>query len=555
MGTCWRRFLAEEKSYRPASERPCRARHNLPYGAMRAKSESPSRNGDSTNSNEEKLLTKDSESDKGINDPAIERSSITGSSDPSSITNKRTARSLSNTPRITQRERRQKDEDPLGTSQSASERGHEKEGEHSSDEERQKYHNESKKKRSTGGQSGVHGLPLSSPPRARSRNASGKGSDYNATSIPASDHVHSMGLGKGERKGGFYTADGQSRRGTNGKSNDHLDVPINQPSHTPPRPQNLESVGRKDADGEDPEYTCWFGKEDNIQNSQKTIPQQMTTDYYVIFKGDSTPTGARSRDHSMDKRSDREIIRDLQDALRRTTDNAAAALSQSKLEYDQQLSIKDTEAARLHSLMRDARDRQQQKDLLYETLEGEVVSQKESIRLLRNDGGRLRNQESHYAEQAKNTAEALFTARSEAWEYTTQVKKEFDAKESTLKSLLAKAKADAQTGKGTNDIIEKMNEDAAQQKLEHTKAIEEMAVSSAQELKPSMQAAEDQAKYKADEARQDRLTLTQELESKLQLERQKANSAVKEAIDAEDKLKEEKELVTMKYGFAKILKP
>ena len=227
MGTCWMRYLAEGKSYRPASERPCRARSNSPYGAMRAKSESPLRNEDSTTFNEKKLFTKAFENYKEVIDPVIEQSSITGPTDPSYIANRRTARSLSNTSRMIQGERRHKDEDPLGAFQSASERGHEKEEEHSSDEERQKYHNESKKKRSIGGPFAAHGLPLSSPPRARTRNASGKGSDYNATSVSASDHAHSMGLGKGERKGSFYIADGQSIHGTNGKSNDHVDAPIN----------------------------------------------------------------------------------------------------------------------------------------------------------------------------------------------------------------------------------------------------------------------------------------------------------------------------------------
>ena len=41
--------------------------------------------------------------------------------------------------------------------------------------------------------------------------------------------------------------------------------------------------------------------------------------------------------------------------------------------------------------------------------------------------------------------------------------------------------------------------------------------------------------------------MTQELESKLQIERQKVNGALKAAIDAEDKLEVELKLGTMKH--------
>ena len=92
-----------------------------------------------------------------------------------------------------------------------------------------------------------------------------------------------------------------------------------------------------------------------------------------------------------------------------------------------------------------------------------------------------------------------------------------------------------------------MSEDAAQRHTDHAEVIEEMAANSARNLRMSIQAAEDQAQCAADEARQDRLSLTQDLESKLQVERQKANGAVKAAIVAEDKLKEEQELGTMKH--------
>ena len=66
-----------------------------------------------------------------------------------------------------------------------------------------------------------------------------------------------------------------------------------------------------------------------------------------------------------------------------------------------------------------------------------------------------------------------------------------------------------------------------------------MAANSAEELKTSIQQAKENAQSAADDAEEERLTLKQALDTKLETERQKTTDAMRAAMDAEEKLADE----------------
>ena len=414
-----------------------------------------------------------------------------------------------------------------------------------SDDDRQKRDEDGGKRRSSRGSSPMQKSLQSSPPRASVRGSSGKGSE--------SSHNGGTMIGDGSK--GIHNTKKLNTTGTT--------TPPGLPGHTTQSRHKHEN------------------NDNDSAGSINDLPRAMTpnggTQFYRM-SGHVTPAAGASRETSADKRGHNEVIKELQAQAQKVTVTAVTEKLAMQHEHQQQMKFQTDENNRLTILARDSMVMYHQYEAQCHLLEENATHQLEELSQLRNEESKLLNQESYYAFQASISTDELTTMRNEGMTYSSRMNEEINhvreemraefgtfqiekaanvkniqnleneylRREEEYESTTQSMHDEANLNREATEMITRMNEEVDQQKLAHTEALEEQAAEYDQKLKTANEQAMEDAKYAASNAKEDRLTLKQALESRLDDEREKTTSATMAVIDAEEKLENEIRMRGMK---------
>lgn len=300
--------------------------------------------------------------------------------------------------------------------------------------------------------------------------------------------------------------------------------------------------------------------------------REETTDYAAM---DVTPPGGRAKYFRMDidERSamppSRENSIDRESSIAK--EQSAIILELRAEMQNMKNNMQNVEATQVNAQVQALLLQCQQQEAI-------VKQQLESTNVLEIEESRLKLQESDFADRLSRSSEELATLSSEGQAYTIRMSEDLNnarsettaertmmldqkaAHEKMMQKMngehqqqevgLTTWKQEAKIENDKNRIaevtIERMNENAIKIEADHGKVLEEMAKQSEERLNASITKAKEDAKIVADDVREEKMTRKQLQETKLEAERKKTADAVQAVTKAEDNLKDEIKMKTMK---------